>query len=88
MDLSQSRSPIVIIIMSEFKVEVFIYALLRIIRIIIIIINNHNNDYKIFYSNTNCVTRYFIGSLGDLIQLQKQKNKTKPKKSHNPIIKM
>ena len=71
MDLSQSRSPIVIIIMSEFKVEVFIYALLRIIRIIIIIINNHNNDYKIFYSNTNCVTRYFINSLGDINQLEK-----------------
>ena len=34
------------------------------------------------------VTQYCIGSLGDIMQLKKQQNKTKPKKSHNPKIKI
>ena len=55
---------------------VLIYALLHIIRII---------RYFI-------LTQYVISSLGDIIiiimHLKKQKNKTKPKRSNNPKIKL
>ena len=33
------------------------------------------------------VKQYVIGSLGDIRQQKKQKNKTKPNKSHNPKLK-
>ena len=50
MELSRNRSPIVIIIMSEFKRNI-----IRIIRYFIV---------------TQIVLQYFIGSLGDIMQLK------------------
>ena len=58
--------------MSEFKVEVIIYALLHIIRII---------RYFI-------VTQYPIGSLADIMMIKKHIHKIKPTKLHNPKIKI
>ena len=71
-ELSRSRTPIVIIIMSEFKVGGTY-----------IVTTVHNTHYKICYSNTilyRLTWRYNAA--------KKQQNKTKLKKSHDPKIKI
>ena len=69
--------PIIIIIMSEFKVGgTYICTTEQCAVHIICIIR-----YFI-------VTQYLIGSLGDIMQLKKIKNKIKPKTSNNPKIKI
>ena len=73
MELSRSRPPIVIIIMSEFKVGgTYICT------------TTHYTHYKIFYSNTI----FDRLTWGYNAANKKLKNKTKPKKSHNPKIKI